>query len=171
MFHGFRMFLLIIPPYSLIALGIITFICILSLFLSLRINKMRMIQLQHKDQSIFATPVVLVLISEVAMVVTTIFMLIFTNVVLGPLSGVHSEWGLVTYRDHINLVSYYIIYGLIYANLQFLSVFVFRKPLGNRFALLFVCYLTFNTGIWVTGNLILVLLGIPYYADTTLLKL
>jgi len=162
MFHGFRMFFLIIPPYSFIALGIISFICILSLFLSLRINKMRMIQLQHKDQSFFATLVVLILISEVAMVVTAIFMLIFTNVVLGPLSGVHSEWGIVTYQDHINLISYYIVYGLIYANLQFLSAFVFRKPLGNRFAPLFVCYLTFNTGIWVSGNLILGLLGISY---------
>jgi len=160
MFHGFHILGIIIPPYSFITLGVIFVISILSLFLSLKINKIRIKEIHTKDQSLLATVISLLFISEVAMVITTIFMLIFTNIVLSPLSGVHSEWGLVTYQDYINLVSYYVVYGLIYANLQVLSGFVFRKPLGNRIAPFFICFLTFNTGIWVFGNLILGLLGI-----------
>ena len=162
MFHGLRILYLIIPPYSLATLGIILVICILSLFLSLWINKKKVIQLGNNQQSVLSTIFALFLISEVAMVITTLFMTAFTNIVIGPLTRVHYEWGIAANKAFVDLAAYYAIYGLIYANLQFLSAFVLKKPLGNRSATFFVCFLTLNTGIWVIGNLILGLLGIPY---------
>ena len=162
MFHRLRILYLIIPPYSLVILGIILVICILSLFLSLWINKKKVIQLGNNQQSVLSTIFALFLISEVAMVITTLFMTAFTNIVIGPLTRVHNEWGIAANNAFVDLVAYYAIYGLIYANSQFLSAFVLRRPLGNRFAPFFVCFLTLNTGIWVIGNLILGLLGIPY---------
>ena len=162
MFHGLRFITLLVPPYSFIALGVILVVCILSLIFSLRINKIRIRQLKAENQNLFVTLFALFIISEVAMIITTILMMIYTNVIISPLSRVHSEWGLVTAQDYLNLVYYYVIYGVVYANLQFLSAFVLRKPLGNQFAGFFVCFSAFNTGIWVLGNMILGLLGIPY---------
>jgi hypothetical protein len=104
----------------------------------------------------------LVVISEVAMVLTTVFMMVFTNVVISPLTSIHNEWGIAANHTYIQLICYYVIYGLVYANLQFLSGFVLKKPLDEHFAGIFVCFLTFNTGIWVLGNMTLGLLGIPY---------
>jgi len=162
MFHGLRFIFLIVPPYSLIALGVILVICILSLILSLRIHKIRVVEIHTKDQSLFATIIALLLFSEVAMVITTVVMMVFTNVAIGPLTSVHNEWGIAANHTYVQLISYYMVYGLIYANLQFPSAFVLRKPLGNQFAGFFVCFIAFNTGIWVLGNMILGLLGIPY---------
>ena len=162
MFHGFRILLLIMPPYSFITLGIILVICIISMLLSLRINRLRVTQLYNKQQSLLVTVVAILVISEIAMVITTVLMVVLTNVIVSPLSRVHSEWGLVAAQDYLNLLYYYAIYGFIYANLQFLSGFVFRKPLGNQFPSFFGIFLLFNTGIWVVGNLILGLLRIPH---------
>jgi len=162
MFHGLRILYLIIPPYSLITLGIILVICILSLYFSLRMNKIHIRQIHTKDQNLVASVFALFIISEVAMVLTTVFMMVFTNVVVSPLTSVHNEWGIAANHTYIQLIYYYVIYGLVYANLQFISGFVLRKPLGEHFAGIFVCFLTFNTGIWVLGNMILGLLGIPY---------
>jgi len=162
MFHGLRMMFLIIPPYSFIAFGIIIAICIISFFLACRICNIRFGVWKENSASFFHIAIVLIVISEVAMVITTVFMLIFTNIVLGPLSGVHSEWGFVVYQDYLNVIFYYAIYGLVYANLQFPSAFVLKKAIGTQFAGFFVCFISFNTGIWVLGNLVLGLLGIPY---------
>jgi hypothetical protein len=80
-------------------------------------------------------------------------------VFIGPLTAVYNEFGGIS---NVVIVSYYVIYGLIYANLQFPSAFILRKAIGSQFAGFFVCFVGFNTGIWVTGNIILGLLGIPY---------
>ena len=161
MFHGFRILLLIMPPYSFITLGIILVICIISMLLSLRINRLRVTQLYNKQQSLLVTVVAILVISEIAMVITTVLMVVLTNVIVSPLTSVHNEWGIAANHTYLNLILYYAVYGFIYANLQFLSAFVFRKPLGNQFPSFFGIFLLFNTGIWVVGNLILGLLGIP----------
>jgi hypothetical protein len=162
MFHGLRALFLIIPPNSLIALGVVLFICILSLFISATICKIRAREFQSKNHSLFGTILALFLVSEVAMVITTIWMLLFTNIAIGPLTRVHNEWGIAANNAYVDVVAYYIIYGLIYANLQFPSAFILRKAIGKNFAGFFVCFISFNSGIWVIGNMILGLLGIPY---------
>jgi len=161
-FHGLRMMFLIIPPHSLIALGVILIVCILSLILSTKICKIRSVDLKTKNHSFFGTVLELCLVAEVAMVITTIFMMVFTNVAIGPLTSVHNEWGIAANHTYVQLISYYVIYGLIYLNLQFPSAYILKRAIGNQFAGFFVCFIAFNTGIWVLGNMILGLLGIPY---------
>jgi len=106
------------------------------------------------------TALKLFIVSETAVVVTTVIMFLLSAFILGPLTAVLNEFGGVS---NIVLISYYVIYGLIYLNLQFPSAYILKRAIGNQFAGFFVCFIAFNTGIWVIGNIISGLLGIPYY--------
>ena len=159
MFHNFGAFLVIAPPYSFFVLIANVLICVFSFFLSFKICKIRFADLQIRNHKIIGSVLLLFIVSETAMVITTAVMFLLSAIFIGPLTAVLNEFGGVS---NIVLVSYYVIYGLIYANLQFLSAFIFRKMLGNQFAGFFVCFLTFNTGIWVFGNSIIAILGFPF---------
>ena len=158
MFHGLGALLIIIPPYSLYALGAVLIICILSLIVSARICKIRSADMQIKNYGWINTTFLLFIVSEVAVVVSTVLMVIISVIFIGPLTRVNNEFGGIPKLD---LFFYYVIYGLIYANLQFPSAFILKETVGNQFAGFFVCFCAFNTGIWVIANIVLGFLGIP----------
>ena len=159
MFHNFGAILVISPPYSFYVLATNLLICILSLMLSVMICKIRSADLQTRSQNLVGTALILFIISEVALVITTVIMFLLSAIILGPLTAVLNEFG---GASSIVLVSYYVIYGLIYANLQFPSAFIFKKAVGDQFAGVFICFITINAGIWAIANMIIGLLGFPF---------
>lgn len=151
--------MIFVPPYSLYVFAAIIIFCTASIFLSVKICKINSTNIQTKSRNLIGTAVLVCIVSEVALVISTIIMALLPLVFMGPLTAVYNEFG---GTSNVVIVSYYVIYGLIYANLQFPSAFILKKAIGNQFVGFFVCFVGFNTGIWVTGNIILGLLGIPY---------
>ena len=158
MLHGFRVLFLIIPPYSLIAFAGIIGFCYASLYLAKSICKISSQEIQTRNHSLIGTGFALVLVSEIAMVVSTLGMLYFTSIFPSPLSRVHSEWGIAYAKAYFELAAYYVVYGLFYAGLQFPSAFILKKTVGKEFVQLFVCFCALNTCMWLLANLVMAII-------------
>ena len=153
MLHGLRIMFLIIPPYSFLALAAISVFCCASLQLAKNICKISSQELQTTNHSLIGTCFALILVSEIAMILSTLGMLYLTSMIPSPLSRVHSEWGIAYEKTYFELAAYYVVYGLVYASLQFPSAFILRKAVSKDFIKLFTYFCALNTGMWLMANL------------------
>lgn len=154
---GYSILFLVIPPYSLIPIGLLLGISFASLYLGKRASRVQSGDIAHSRGSLISIGFAMWGISVCAMYLSLFIMFQISNEI-AFFNGIHSEWGIAFENAYVPAAVYIVCWTLLHAALQFPSLFLLRRRVPGKYRQIYTLYLLYSTVLW-SALLFLLYLG------------